>query len=38
MIERRGQYGDFLGCTNYPKCNHSVKIKDENKISENNPF
>ena len=27
MIKRRGQYGEFLGCANYPKCNHSVKIK-----------
>jgi DNA helicase-4 len=29
MIKRRGQYGEFLGCANYPKCNHSVKIESE---------
>ena len=26
MIERRGKYGDFLGCANYPRCNHSVQL------------
>ena len=38
MIKRKGKYGDFLGCANYPKCNHSVQLKDENKISINNLF
>lgn len=26
MVERNGQYGRFLGCLGYPKCNHSKKI------------
>ena len=25
MIERKGQYGIFLGCANYPKCTYSEK-------------
>ncbi len=38
MIKRKGKYGEFLGCANYPKCNYSVKIKDENKIYSNKSF
>ena len=28
MIKRKGKYGDFLGCSNYPKCNYSLQLKD----------
>ena len=27
MIERKGKYGEFLGCMNYPKCNYTEKNK-----------
>lgn len=27
MIERKGQYGYFLGCSNYPKCTNTLKVK-----------
>ena len=26
LVRRHGKYGDFLGCSNYPKCRHSRKI------------
>ena len=26
LIRKRGKYGYFLGCTNFPKCNHMEKI------------
>ena len=26
MIERKGRYGEFLGCSNYPKCKHTKKV------------
>jgi len=26
MIERKGKYGDFLGCSSYPKCTHTEKV------------
>jgi len=29
MIERKGKYGDFLGCSKYPKCNYSKKLHKE---------
>ncbi len=25
MKERDGKYGEFLGCTNYPKCSHTLQ-------------
>ena len=27
LIERNGQYGRFYGCSNYPKCKYTEKIK-----------
>ncbi|OIR25461.1 UvrD-helicase domain-containing protein [Bathymodiolus thermophilus thioautotrophic gill symbiont] len=30
MVKRPGKYGQFLGCTNYPKCNHKSKINESN--------
>ncbi|MCK9336928.1 MAG: UvrD-helicase domain-containing protein [Arcobacteraceae bacterium] len=29
MIRRNGQFGEFLGCSNYPNCNHSERIQEE---------
>jgi len=26
MVTRKGKFGDFLGCTNYPKCKHTRNI------------
>lgn len=31
LIIRKGRYGLFLGCSNYPKCNHIEKIVLKNK-------
>lgn len=25
LVERKGKYGKFIGCSNYPKCKHIVK-------------
>ncbi|WP_353129005.1 topoisomerase DNA-binding C4 zinc finger domain-containing protein [Parapedobacter pyrenivorans] len=27
MIKRNGKFGDFLGCTNYPGCTYTIKLK-----------
>ena len=27
MVKRSGPYGDFLGCSGYPKCNHKGRVK-----------
>lgn len=27
LVERKGMYGPFKGCSNYPTCKHTVKIK-----------
>jgi hypothetical protein len=27
LIEKRGKYGKFYGCSNYPKCRYTLKIK-----------
>jgi ssDNA-binding Zn-finger/Zn-ribbon topoisomerase 1 len=27
LIKKKGKYGYFLGCINYPKCNHMERIK-----------
>jgi ssDNA-binding Zn-finger/Zn-ribbon topoisomerase 1 len=29
MVERDGRYGTFYGCSNYPKCRHTVNSLDE---------
>lgn len=26
LVKRRGKYGPFIGCNNFPKCNHTQKI------------
>ncbi|MBD5474588.1 MAG: hypothetical protein HDR17_01160 [Lachnospiraceae bacterium] len=26
LHERRGPYGSFMGCSNYPKCRYNRKI------------
>jgi DNA topoisomerase-1 len=32
MVEKRGRYGIFYGCSNYPKCKSIVKSKPTGKI------
>ena len=27
LREKNGQYGSFIGCSNYPKCRYTRKIK-----------
>ncbi|MEK7586302.1 MAG: topoisomerase DNA-binding C4 zinc finger domain-containing protein, partial [Patescibacteria group bacterium] len=27
MVEKRGKYGIFYGCSNYPKCKNIIKTK-----------
>lgn len=27
LVKRKGKYGDFFGCSTYPKCNYTEKIK-----------
>lgn len=29
LVVRRGRYGMFLGCSNYPKCRHIESLKDK---------
>lgn len=31
LVERSGKYGEFIGCSNYPKCRYTVQ-KEVNKI------
>ena len=26
LVERKGKYGDFLGCSNYPRCKYTWKL------------
>jgi DNA topoisomerase I len=37
MVLRKGFYGEFLGCNNYPKCQTLMNIK-EGKVDFANPF
>ena len=27
LVERKGKYGNFIGCSNYPSCNYKEKFK-----------
>ncbi len=27
MTKRMGKYGNFLGCTNYPKCKNTINLE-----------
>lgn len=33
MIERNGRYGNFLGCENYPKCDYTKRVNNNNNIN-----
>ena len=28
LVERKGKYGEFLGCTGYPECKYTQNIDD----------
>jgi ssDNA-binding Zn-finger/Zn-ribbon topoisomerase 1 len=32
MAERRGRFGIFYSCTNYPKCKYAIKAKPTGKL------
>ena len=34
MMERRGRFGTFYSCSNYPKCKYAIKAKPTGKICE----
>jgi len=33
LKNKTGKFGDFIGCSNFPKCKYSEKIKVSNKVS-----
>ncbi|HCL4447093.1 TPA: topoisomerase DNA-binding C4 zinc finger domain-containing protein [Clostridium botulinum] len=35
MITRKGKYGKFRGCSNYPKCNHHEYYREFGEIKDN---
>ena len=37
MVKRHGKYGDFYGCSNYPKCRHTEPITEEGKDGDAKP-
>ncbi|MBP3232357.1 MAG: topoisomerase DNA-binding C4 zinc finger domain-containing protein [Anaerovibrio sp.] len=28
MVRRKGKFGEFYGCSNYPKCKYIKKLED----------
>ena len=30
LVKKSGRYGDFLSCSNFPKCKFSMDFKEEN--------
>ena len=34
MEEKKGQYGRFLGCTKFPRCRHTERVKKIGKDSD----
>jgi restriction system protein len=28
LVQRKGKYGDFMGCSNYPKCRYTKEVKN----------
>ncbi|QQT00718.1 topoisomerase DNA-binding C4 zinc finger domain-containing protein [Peribacillus psychrosaccharolyticus] len=29
MVKRKGKYGSFYGCSNFPTCRSTVKVEEE---------
>jgi DNA topoisomerase-1 len=38
MLQRKGRYGDFLGCSSYPKCRTLLKLKPDGTLQEGQEF
>ncbi len=36
LLKRNGRYGEFIGCSNFPKCRFTSSIDDFNKSKEQN--
>jgi DNA topoisomerase-1 len=34
MVEKRGRFGIFYGCSNYPDCKHIIKTKPTGNICQ----
>jgi DNA topoisomerase-1 len=34
MVERRGRFGVFYACSNYPECKNTIKARPTGKICE----
>ncbi|MEY8427237.1 topoisomerase DNA-binding C4 zinc finger domain-containing protein [Lachnospiraceae bacterium 46-15] len=32
LVKRNGRYGEFYGCSNYPKCKYTLKIKKTGEV------
>ncbi|MBD8068808.1 topoisomerase DNA-binding C4 zinc finger domain-containing protein [Bacillus sp. PS06] len=33
MVSKKGKYGKFYGCTNFPKCKNTIKADSNRKTS-----
>ncbi len=38
MTKRIGKYGNFLGCTNYPKCKNTINLEWDKARTHNNVY
>jgi NAD-dependent DNA ligase len=38
MVQREGRYGAFLGCTGYPKCEHTEQISVSQRETPQQPW
>ncbi|MGH2305576.1 type I DNA topoisomerase [Campylobacter taeniopygiae] len=36
LVIRKGRFGEFVACLNFPKCKYSRNLKNENKANEEN--
>ena len=34
LVKKKGKYGYFLGCSNYPNCNYMSKISKKPKLNK----
>lgn len=34
MKKRTGKYGEFYGCSNYPRCNHTANVNIDGELEE----
>ncbi|MDQ8035378.1 MAG: topoisomerase DNA-binding C4 zinc finger domain-containing protein, partial [Bordetella sp.] len=38
LVLRKGGYGPFLGCTNYPDCRYTRKVRGETTVQSDGPI